>query len=118
MKTVINMNKKAIKTNRRSRCQVRLDFTHPEASEVFVAGTFNDWKPQVTPMIPLGNGRWIKILVLPPGDYEYLFFADGKWIPDPHATRTVPNPFGGVNSVLEVERSTGANGAQRPSRFR
>jgi 5'-AMP-activated protein kinase regulatory beta subunit len=53
-------------------------------------------------MIPVGCGRWFKTLVLPPGTYEYLFVADGKWLRDPSAKGAVPNPFGGVNSVLTV----------------
>ena len=53
-------------------------------------------------MIPMGQGRWLKELALAPGVYEYLLVADGKWLPDPLAGRAVPNPFGGVNSVLIV----------------
>jgi hypothetical protein len=67
-----------------------------------VAGTFNEWRPAVTPMIPLGDGRWRKRLVLPPGRYEYCLVVDGEWLPDPLAKETVPNPFGGLNSVLNV----------------
>ena len=43
-----------------------------------------------------------KELILPPGTYEYLFVADGRWLPDPLAKGAVPNPFGGVNSLLTV----------------
>ena len=53
-------------------------------------------------MIPVGEGRWVKELALPPGDYEYRFVVDGAWIPDPLAKETVPNPFGEMNSVLKV----------------
>ena len=38
---------------------------------VGIAGTFNDWRPQATPMIRLNDGRWAKELALPPGTYEY-----------------------------------------------
>jgi hypothetical protein len=54
-------------------------------------------------MVPIGDGRWMKKLTLPPGVYEYRIVADGEWIPDPLATETIPNPFGGHNSVLKVE---------------
>jgi 1,4-alpha-glucan branching enzyme len=81
---------------------VRLEFKHPTATQVAIAGTFNDWRPEATLMIGLGEGRWIKELVLPPGRYEYLLVTDGKWMPDPQATETVPNPFGGMNSVIHV----------------
>ena len=70
-----------------------------------IAGTFNDWRPEATPMISMGQGRWLKELVLPPGRYEYLFVADGKWVADPLAPAAVANPFGGVNSVMTVAKN-------------
>jgi 1,4-alpha-glucan branching enzyme len=79
------------------------EFTHLTAARVCVAGTFNDWRPEATPMVALGEGRWVKELTLPPGVYEYRLVVDGKWMPDPRASETAPNPFGGVNSVLKVE---------------
>jgi 1,4-alpha-glucan branching enzyme len=81
---------------------VRVEFNHPTAEAVAVAGSFNDWHPEASHMVAVGDGRWLKELVLPPGTYEYLFWADGQWLPDPLAKKTVLNPFGGVNSVLEV----------------
>lgn len=53
-------------------------------------------------MVPLGNGRWIKQLALPPGEYEYRMVVDGEWRCDPLAGETRTNPFGGFNSVLRV----------------
>ncbi|MFO1502019.1 MAG: glycogen-binding domain-containing protein [Verrucomicrobiota bacterium] len=82
--------------------RVCLEFTNPVAKTVYLAGTFNDWRPASTPMISLQEGRWIKELALPPGRYEYLVVADGEWLSDPLAPETSPNPFGGVNSVLHV----------------
>lgn len=76
--------------------------TSPSAQSVFIAGTFNEWRPNATPMIALGDGRWVKGLALPPGDYEYCLVVDGQWTPDPLAMETAPNSFGGVNSVRKV----------------
>ena len=42
---------------------------------------------------------------MPPGTYEYCLVVDGQWMPDPLARETVPNPFGGRNSVLKVASS-------------
>ncbi len=36
--------------------------THPTAASVHVAGSFNEWRPEVSPMIPVGDGRWAAIL--------------------------------------------------------
>lgn len=53
-------------------------------------------------MVAVEDGRWVKELILLPGTYEYLFLVDGQWMPDPSAKETVPNPYGGVNSVVTV----------------
>ncbi len=81
---------------------VHIEFTNPTAASVQVAGSFNEWRPEATPMISLGDGRWAKELALPPGAYEYCMVVDGAWMADPLAQESVPNPFGGLNSVLRV----------------
>ena len=81
---------------------VCFELTHPTAQAVSIAGSFNDWHPTASPMIALGEGRWRKELTLPPGRYEYRLVVDGQWVDDPAAKETVPNPFGGLNAVLEV----------------
>ena len=82
--------------------RIHFEFASPSAESVAIAGTFNEWQPNATPMIALGQGRWAKDLALPPGDYEYCLVVDGQWTPDPLATETAPNPFGGVNSIRQV----------------
>jgi hypothetical protein len=84
-----------------SQC-VRLGLTRPDAQQIFIAGSFNDWHPSVTPMIRLSDGKWAKELALPPGRYEYRFVVDGEWANDPAATELIPNPFGTPNAVLVV----------------
>jgi hypothetical protein len=81
---------------------VCLELVKPGAKQVCVAGSFNEWKPEKTPLNPTGNGRWTGDLSVGPGRYEYLFVVDGQWVPDPNAKESVANPFGGTNSVLTV----------------
>jgi 1,4-alpha-glucan branching enzyme len=81
---------------------VALELVAPAARQVFVAGSFNGWKPETTPLVPLGNGRWKGDLTLGPGRHEYLFVVDGQWRADPNARESVANPFGGRNSVIIV----------------
>jgi 1,4-alpha-glucan branching enzyme len=69
--------------------------------EVFLTGGFNGWNPAAQPLKRNGDGTWSAEIQLPPGRHEYLFVADGTWRPDPE-TEAVPNPFGGVNSVVTV----------------
>src|SRR5262245_54660768 len=85
---------------------IRIEFTDPVAATVAVAGTFNDWRPDASPMVRVSGGRWVKDLALLPGTYEYRLVVDGIWIPDPAAPQTVPNPFGERNSVLKVNPAT------------
>ena len=81
---------------------VRFEYTHPTALTVAVAGTFNNWQPDAKLLHSIGEGRWLQETALAPGTYEYCLVVDGQWLPDPQAKDFVPNPFGGVNSVLEV----------------
>jgi hypothetical protein len=81
---------------------VHVKFIHQTATKVSIAGTFNDWRPAVTPMVPLGARRWFKGPALPPGVCEYLLVANGKWMTDPPGQETSPDPSGGLNLVLKV----------------
>ena len=87
---------------------VRFEFTHPTATTVCVAGTFNQWRPEAKTLHPAGEGHWWKETALAPGTYEYCLVVDGQWMPDPLAKETVPNPFGGRNSILKVASSPAA----------
>jgi len=84
---------------------IRFEFTAPTASNVCIAGTFNGWHPSNKRLHPSGMGQWWKETSLSPGRYEYCFVVDGQWMSDPLAAETVPNPFGGRNSVLNVATS-------------
>ena len=100
----------SIKTNMdtsrtKTRTAVRLEFHDSNARVVCIAGTFNGWSPKRTTMVSAGAGRWTKELSLPPGLYEYQYVVDGRWVNDPKAVRSTPNPYGGRNSVLVVEKN-------------
>src|SRR6185295_19492663 len=49
---------------------VCMEYLNTGAKSVYVAGTFNNWHPQVTEMLKLEDGRWAKELTLTPGTYE------------------------------------------------
>jgi 1,4-alpha-glucan branching enzyme len=80
---------------------VRFELPFLEAREAFVAGTFNGWDPAMFRMSEVPGG-WAAEVALAPGTHEYLFVVDGRWIADPNNPKTSPNPFGGVNSVIEA----------------
>jgi hypothetical protein len=79
-----------------------LTFSAPEAREVQVAGNFNDWRPEATPLKNTGDGKWVARLSLRAGQYEYRFVVDGRWSEDPQAVQRVANSHGSFNSVLIV----------------
>lgn len=104
------------KTNARTKTTTRLvhfEVTAPDAKSVCIAGPFNDWHPSVSPLIPLGNGHWVKRLTLAPGVYEYRFVVDGEWLPDPQAGDVIADPFGGWNSVVTVCAPTSPKSSSR-----
>jgi Glycogen recognition site of AMP-activated protein kinase len=69
-------------------------------SEVAVLGSFNAWVPQGLARLP--DGTWQRELRLPPGRYSYKLLVDGRLRPDPTATASEPDGFGGRNSLLIV----------------
>jgi hypothetical protein len=78
--------------------------THaPGARRVQLAGDFNNWLPDSTPMIPNRAGDSFKALLpLAPGRYRYRLVIDGKWGNDPYNVYVESNPYGELNSVVEV----------------
>lgn len=74
----------------------------PQAQAVYLAGDFNGWDPQAKPMRRRAGGQFRTNLDLPPGEYQYKFVVDGKWMIDPTAERQVTNGLGGSNSVAVV----------------
>ena len=75
----------------------------PQARTVQVAGDFNNWQPQETPMQKFGGDMWQVKLRLAKGVYRYRLVVDGHWEQDPCNKMTEPNPYGGLNSVLKVD---------------
>jgi chromosome partitioning protein len=75
----------------------------PENALVAIAGDFNNWAPHSL-QLKESQGRkiWQTAITLMPGSYEYKYVIDGHWTPDPINPKTVPESFGGVNSVIDV----------------
>jgi len=75
----------------------------PGATNVAIAGDFNNWQPEATLMERNGDGNsFVALLPLPPGRYRYRYVIDGQWKSDPHNEYVESNPFGELNSVVEV----------------
>ena len=72
------------------------------AGKVHLAGEFNSWNPAEYPMKKNANGKWVKQLSLPPGEFEYKFIVDDQWVTDPQNEHSCTNCFGTNNSVINV----------------
>ena len=76
---------------------------YPRANSVQIAGDFNNWQPEKTPLTKVNeNGVWQIKLPMASGKYRYRLVVDGQWQQDPYNENTELNPFGELNSVLEV----------------
>jgi len=81
----------------------KFSFLAPEAQRVYVVGNFNNWKADdYSRLEQLPDGTWEKRVALKTGTYKYKFIVDGEWTPDPKNLKTVPNHFGGVDSLLTI----------------
>ena len=91
---------------------VEITCAAPDAREVSIGGTFNDWDASRTPMSKSADGTWRVMLRLPAGSYEYKFVVDGKWVCEPGVDEfdpklagspdCVPNVYGSWNRKLDV----------------
>lgn len=84
---------------------------HSAIKEVHVAGNFNAWNAAELFMEKV-DGGWRLPYVLAPGNYEYKFILDGRWITDPDNPYTLKsgNSFIAVkpNHVFTLEGYAGA----------
>ena len=74
----------------------------PNASEIYVAGDFNDWNSTQLPLRKFKGDIWKKSMKLKPGRYEYKFVVDGDWWTDPQNPDRQATPFGAENSIVTV----------------
>ena len=73
-------------------------------SEVYLAGSFNNWDAKRHQMKDTrGNGKYAITLLLPKGEYEYKFVVNSNWVADPECQDWVRNSFGTLNNVRKVD---------------
>lgn len=102
------LKKKYIK----SRKITKITFEVPRAElpeglkpiQLAVAGDFNDWEPDSTPMKLARGGLFRAQIEVEPGSrHHFRYVADGQhWFNDWHADAYSTNSFGEENSVLIV----------------
>ncbi len=75
---------------------------YDDASEVVLSGSFNKWNEEIFTMYK-NEDCWTLKLKIRPGEYQYKFIVDGKWIIDPDNPRKKRNEFDGFNSVIDIK---------------
>ena len=82
--------------------EVVFSISAPGAKEVFLVGEFNNWKADESGRMCNSDGTWTKSLNLNPGRYRYRFVIDGSWTEDAKNPLKEVNPFGTLDSFVEV----------------
>lgn len=82
---------------------VQLVLVQPGARSVAVAGDFNGWNPERSPLREVKEGVWSGLVPVSPGRHEYMYIVDGRdWVTDPYARDVRLDGFGSKNAVLDV----------------
>jgi chromosome partitioning protein len=75
----------------------------PEAKEVYVTGDFSNWAVDESLRMIQDDGKWKLTVPLKNGRYHYRFVVDGKWQEDPANPNNEKNPFGELDSLIEIK---------------
>lgn len=76
---------------------IKISYNDHIASNVKIAGDFNNWQPEV--MKKVNQNLWQKNLQLKVGQYKYKLIVDGRWISNPDG-ENVGDEFG--NNIVKV----------------
>jgi 1,4-alpha-glucan branching enzyme len=79
-------------------------FRHTTAGPVHVVGDFCHWASDHLPMRRVSDTEWLLMLRLPPGTYQFRYFADGEWFTDYAAFGVDRNAYGEYNSVVRIPK--------------
>ena len=74
----------------------------PAATSVQLVGCFTNWQEQPIKLRKRANGLWWAAIRLERGTYYYRFLVDDQWRDDSECPLVVPNPFGCLNAVRQV----------------
>ena len=92
-------------TKTKSSCRVTFKYPNEEgAKSAMLAGEFNAWALDATPMKRLKNGTFSVTVSLKSGySYRFRYVLDGNtWVNDPDADSYAVNDYGEENSVVSV----------------
>jgi 1,4-alpha-glucan branching enzyme len=79
--------------------RVKFQIQAEKGSEVYIAGTFNNWSAKKN-KLAFKDGVYSTSILLPKGRHEYKFVVNGVWCVDPECAEWAPNGLGSLNSVI------------------
>lgn len=74
---------------------------YSNAKKVFLAGSFNNWRPNYIKMLKSGSS-WKIPVFLPEGTHLYKYVVDNQWITDPSNPDIKTDAFGNQNSIIAI----------------
>jgi 1,4-alpha-glucan branching enzyme len=89
-------------TEKSHKKRITFQYSVPDASKIYLAGSFNGWDSTARPLKQQKDGRWKTTVTFGLGVYEYRFIVDGNWHNDPQCEERRRNDFGDENCVLRV----------------
>lgn len=100
----------SVKKRDDGKVEVTFFYGNPRATEVLLAGDFNNWQDGAEAMTKTDKG-FAMTKVVPAGTImKYKFISDGNWTADLKAPDTVDDGFGGKNGLVDVDALVGAQG--------
>jgi 1,4-alpha-glucan branching enzyme len=92
-------------TRRSTKQAVKFELSNEQAQNadfVSVAGEFNDWNKDATPLTKTLNGFEVEVELEKGKSYQFRYVLNGTtWINDPYR-KTIDNGMGDQNSVIEL----------------
>jgi hypothetical protein len=85
----------------------RLALKAPNATQVEVAGDWNNWAH--VPATRAANGVWYADIPLAPGEYRYSFLVEGHEWRVPDGVQSVDDGFGSKSAYVTVRAPSGLN---------
>ncbi|HTQ81326.1 MAG TPA: isoamylase early set domain-containing protein [Thermoanaerobaculia bacterium] len=98
------------KTGSSCRVTFKIPAEKATAQAAAVLGEFNGWNADATPMEKRKDGSFSATVTVPAGrGYRFRYLLDGaKWTNDDAPDASVPNQYGGEDSVLSLEDGAAA----------
>jgi len=102
--SVKSQTKKSTEKSSQTKKKIRFEVSAQPYSEVYIAGTFNNWDPRDIKLEEEnGDGVYSTYISLPKGKHEYKFIINDVWMIDPDCPDWVPNNHGSLNSIINIE---------------